>query len=120
MIATGLFLLAVQGLSIRDERQCSVHRHTLESVIMPATVIDIVGLFWRGGEDSCCIVCHTRLAHLTTLRDSPFYCTSTNRIRLTAGHYGSIVLTIYLYAVALLDGPAELLLCGPGSSPKPL
>jgi len=59
-------------------------------------VSDIVGLLWRGGEDECCIVCCTRLAHLTDLRDSPFYYTSTNHIRPTAGRYSSVLPWLYI------------------------
>jgi len=90
----------------------------------PPIVSDTVGLLWQGGEDGCCFVCHTRLACLTDLHDSPFYCTSTNHIQLTAGRYSSFALSSCLYnyshAVAHSDSLVGLKLCGPGSKPKPL
>jgi len=39
--------------------------------------------------------CYTHAACLTALHDMLFHCMSTNRSRLTAGHYCSIALTIY-------------------------
>jgi len=49
------------------------------------------------------------------------HCISANSIRLTAGRYSSIALTLYAYAVAFSGSPAGLKLCscGPGSRPKP-
>jgi len=56
-------------------------------VLWLPVVSNIVGLLWQRGEYGCCIVRHTRLTHLTALRNSPFYYTSTNHIQLTAGRY---------------------------------
>ena len=98
---------------------CVGARGKVGSCRCPPTVSDTVGLLWREREGGS-TVCSTRLVRLTNLRDLPFYCTSTNPIPLTAGHYSSIAIIIYLYAVALSGSLAELKLCSPGSRPKPL
>ena len=87
-----------------------LRQHTWESGIMSAVVIDIVGLFRRGGEDGCCIVLRTHLASLTDLHDSPFFCTSTNHIWLNAGRYSmpydGLDYKFLRSGIALLGSPA--------------
>ena len=73
-----------------------------------------------GREDGCCTVRCTHRARLSDVRDSPFYCTSTNHIWLAAGRYCHTAVTMCLCAVAFLGGLAVLNFCGPGSRPKPL
>lgn len=107
-----VFWVAYYWTRVGDDLQRSIRRCTWGSGIMSARCPQHCRPTLAGRSRQllhCLPHCHsTRLPHLTDLWDLPFYCMSTNCIRLTAPCYSSIDMTMYLYAVALLGSPAKL------------
>jgi len=121
VIATGPFSAGCTGT--RDSVQTAWETTSVQLVSMHVrkwdyaygrpVVSEIVGLLWWGAENGWCIVGMSATLTLPiSLICVIHLCASTNHIRLTAGCYRSIALTIYMYAVTLTGGPAGLRLCG--------